>query len=63
MKSLDLNEMWVALGFTVMVVGFVCASSMDYQDALTEELVYADMVCAGSWPDYKGLEPDCGAKP
>jgi len=63
MKSLALNEMWMWFAAVVMLSGFFWANSMDYEDALADEAAYLDMVCAGSWPDYKGLEPDCGAKP
>ena len=34
--------------------------NMDFEDALIEEQRYADMVCAGHWPDYKDLSPECG---
>ena len=40
-----------------LILGIV--GNMDFEDALIEERRYADMVCAGSWPDYKKLSPEC----
>jgi len=36
--------------------------NMSLEDALLEERHYVEMVCAGSWPDYKDLSPECEDK-
>ena len=33
--------------------------NMSLEDALLEERHYVEMVCAGSWPDFKELSPEC----
>lgn len=46
-----------AIALTLLVL----ASSMDYSDEKNEVSEYTSMVCAGHWPDYEQLEPDCDA--
>lgn len=37
----------------------VMVNSMSYQDEIEAERVYIENVCAGAWPDYQELKPDC----
>ena len=30
-----------------------------YEDALSQADLYQTMVCEGTWPDYKNLNPSC----
>ena len=39
----------------------VMVSSMSCQDEIEVERVYVENVCAGAWPDYRNLKPDCEA--
>jgi hypothetical protein len=35
------------------------ASSMALTDEASEASEYASMVCAGHWPDYQSIQPEC----
>lgn len=41
----------------VLLVG-----SMSYQDMVEEDAFYTQMVCEGTWPDYKNLSPVCATQ-
>lgn len=45
------------------IIAFVCligvVGQLDYQDEIIAEQSYIRDVCAGVYPDYKYLEPDC----
>lgn len=41
--------------FILLTIIHVVVSQMDYQDQVREDLIYKEMVSAGHWPDYKGL--------
>lgn len=41
------------------VIGCITVGQMDYEDAVASETHYANMVCSGSWPDFKELKPKC----
>lgn len=43
----------------IALVLLVLASSMTLTDEQQEAEQYASMVCAGHWPDYQQLEPEC----
>ena len=43
----------------IVLVGLV--GNGDYEAALSEEVHYKRMVCAGTWPDYQRIKPDCAA--
>ena len=46
--------------FAVLAVMLiVMVGSMSYQDEIEAERVYVENVCAGAWPDYRDLKPDC----
>lgn len=47
--------MLIAAILLVLVV-----SEMSYNDAVAWDAYYDEMVCAGIWPDYDNLKPDCG---
>ena len=49
---------------TLIIVGFLSfilalMGELDFQDAQEEELIYQMMVCEGTWPDYKDINPKC----
>ena len=44
----------------ILAVFFITVGTMSYKDSLDEAEQYRDMVCEGTWPDYKRVEPDCG---
>ena len=33
--------------------------NLAYEDALSQADLYQTMVCEGTWPDYKNLNPSC----
>lgn len=43
-----------------IILGII--GTMDYEDAKNEEAFYTQMVCEGTWPDYKNLSPVCDAQ-
>jgi hypothetical protein len=45
---------------TLITIAFAIASSMAYTDQANQDSEYASMVCAGHWPDYEQLNPECG---
>jgi hypothetical protein len=44
---------------TLIATLLVIASSMALTDEADEASEYASMVCAGAWPDYQKIEPEC----
>jgi hypothetical protein len=51
-------------GMALCAVGFVLfgmVGQMDYEEAVMQERVYAEMVCDGHWPDYENRKPDCAS--
>lgn len=50
------------LAIAAVVALFAIIGSMDYADQQNEASEYTSMVCAGHWPDYEQLEPDCHGK-
>lgn len=36
-----------------------CATQDSYEEK-REAMHYKNMVCAGHWPDYKSIKPECG---
>jgi hypothetical protein len=48
-----LLAMLAGAAFFLAIIGLV--GSIDYADALAEEVLYCEMVEAGHWPDYKEL--------
>ena len=37
------------------------AKHFGYKDSLADAEQYSIMVCEGTWPDYKNINPDCGS--
>ena len=44
---------------SAVLVMLAIVGTMDYEDELREERHYSEMVCDGTWPDYKNLKPEC----
>lgn len=54
---------WIAGAMALagfLIFGIV--GNMDYEDAKNDGAFYAQMVCEGTWPDYKNLSPVCDAQ-
>ena len=49
----------IILGCLAGVMLLAIISEMDFREAKDEALIYQMMVCEGTWPDYKGLKPEC----
>jgi len=43
----------------VWITAFLVVSSWDWDEEANQEAEYAQMVCTGSWPDYKESQPKC----
>ena len=37
----------------------ICTTACGYDDETLEAEHYIQRVCAGAWPDYKYIQPDC----
>lgn len=55
--ALDKLKPWAAAILLVILYGIVGQS--DYDDAVAMDEHYAEMVCAGYWPDYDDRKPAC----
>ena len=48
---------------TLIAMAFIAVlaliGEMGYQDALIEQEIYAELVCNGTYPDYKNINPEC----
>jgi len=44
---------------TLITIAIAIASSMDYTDEANQDSEYTSMVCAGHWPDYQSIQPEC----
>ena len=45
----------------IIAVLFLVIGTMSYKDSLADAEQYTIMVCEGTWPDYKNINPDCGS--
>ena len=54
-----MNKILKILLVGLVLAGLSYASSVDLQMALDEERHYAENVCAGYWPNYKGNNIKC----
>lgn len=43
----------------LLVILYVIVGRSDYDDAVAMDEHYAEMVCAGHWPDYDNRKPSC----
>jgi hypothetical protein len=50
-----------AAAIAAMLLAYGIVGTMDYEDAVGQEELYKEMVCAGLWPDYDDRNPDCSA--
>ena len=49
------------IAILLLAATFIWAGSADYQDEIRMEEHYAEMVCAGHWPNYKNINNlECG---
>jgi O-antigen/teichoic acid export membrane protein len=51
-----IRHMLIAMAFIAV---FALIGEMGYQDALIEQEIYAELVCDGTYPDYKNINPEC----
>ena len=50
----------IVIAGAVLVLSLMgIVGKMSLEDELNEERHYAEMVCAGHWPDFKELSPEC----
>jgi len=54
-----MKKLIVIAGVALFLVLMAIIGNMSLEDALNEERHYVEMVCAGSWPDFKELSPEC----
>ena len=48
-----------AAAIATLLLAYGIVGTMDYEDAVAADRHYAEMVCAGYWPDYDDRRPDC----
>ena len=46
-------------GLVVFAAAYGLVGTMDINDEKRQAEHYAEMVCAGAWPDYDDRNPDC----
>ena len=47
---------------TLLLALAIALTACGYDDETLEAQHYAQMVCAGAWPDFKHVQPDCEAR-
>lgn len=52
-------QITAACAFLLVIIAFAFAGNDDYEHEKIMEHRYQVMVCAGYWPDYNKLNPDC----
>jgi hypothetical protein len=57
-----MDKLIVTAGAVLFLGLMGIVGNMDLEDALLKERHYIEMVCAGNWPDYKDLSPECEDK-
>jgi hypothetical protein len=55
----DLKRYQVILAVIGIVIAMGVVGTSDYEDAVSADQHYIEMVCAGHWPDYDDRKPDC----
>jgi len=50
-----------AAAIAAMLLAYGIVGTLEYEDAIAADQHYAEMVCAGLWPDYDDRKPDCSA--
>ena len=57
------NKTLTILGVVAFVAIFGLVGSMDYEDAVAQQVLYCDNVAAKVWPDYEGsYKTECTAE-
>ena len=46
----------------ILAILFLAIGTMSYKGSLADAEQYSIMVCEGTWPDYKDINPDCGSE-
>ena len=46
----------------IIAVLFLVIGTTSYKGSLADAEQYSIMVCEGTWPDYKDINPDCGSE-
>lgn len=54
-----MNNITTAAAIAALLLAYGIVGTMDYEDAVEADRRYAEMVCAGYWPDYEDRRPDC----
>lgn len=50
---------WRLIAAVIVLITIACFGNSDYENELLLENQYSQNVCAGYWPDYKDLRPNC----
>jgi hypothetical protein len=61
-RSSDISYFGSFVIFLTLVALGCVVSTMDFEDEQIQQDHYAEMVCEGSWPDYKQINPECPKK-
>jgi len=54
------DRVFLTIISVVLLIGALWTLNEDTRIVEQTDNRYRDMVCEGSWPDYKQIEPDCG---
>ena len=54
-------RLYLLVSIVTLALMLLMVASMDFDDEVYQQVHYKRMVCAGVWPDYRELSPDCGA--
>ena len=53
-------EKMIVTAAAILFVGIIgLVGAMDYEDEVLEQQHYIKMVCAGHWPDFNDISPEC----
>ena len=55
-----MNIFTVIAIFTALIICLGIVGEMDAESHAVSERHYIQMVCEGSWPDYRNEKPKCG---
>ena len=55
-------RLYLLVSIVTLALMLLMVASMDFDDEVYQQAHYKRMVCAGVWPDYKQLSPDCRAE-
>jgi hypothetical protein len=57
-----MNVITLTAVITTLIICLGIVGKMDAESEAINERHYIKMVCEGSWPDYRNLEPECDPK-